>query len=573
MMAQVFSPTKKYLSGDYVYYNGMLYKFISDYGPGVWSSAVVTSPIDSIDDIDSIKQELSDSFAAKTFALNEASLGGYTVVDGLYINIGSSSTKIAQHSKIKLIVFKCKPATKYTFWKNTLTVFRVASGTKATPENTDVVTNIGANQTASTDPITGVTGSNDTYLYLQCWSSADTAEMREVEAHINSLVIKEEPADTESEGGLSDDWITHLNTKIAAINTIQNSLPVSGRSLHFIFFTDYHLETNDRNLEPIIKYLCDHTDAKYIINGGDNFSHPAEATRAAGIERLCQFKSDFPNIWNDINQIIGNHDWSTYEVASEYSEPPAHMLTLSHLANKWLVKNSSPIPNTNEFGDWYFDDDISSVRFILVGINYKANYEAGQIDWIAETLKDTPNDYDVIFVCHRFLSYNSGSGNHYIADANDPFLPHGTTADSRMATIANILTKYTNHQTIVRSGTTYDFTGKTGVVVMALAGHHHWDIVQWFDYTNQVNWYSSHSGTYIPAITVTCDTRSINYVPGLNRQSITQADYEAATKVTRSSLPVTDVRRHAFDDIIVDLDNRNIYLTRIGAGDDTVVAY
>ena len=372
---------------------------------------------------------------------------------------------------------------------------------------------------------------------------------------------------------LSETWKTHLDSKIATINTIQNSLPVSGRSLHFIFFTDYHLETNDRDLEPVLKYLYDNTDAKYIIHGGDAMNHPADETRKSGIERLIQFKDDFKHVWNDMDVIIGNHDWSTYNVASTYSEPPDHMLTLSQLTNKWFTKSGMPVANQSDYGDYFIDDAVSKVRYILMGITYKSNYEASQVDWLAATLLSTPNDYDVLPILHRFLGYNSGSGNRYISDASDPFLPHGTSADSRTAAILNLLTKYTNHQTIVRSGTTYDYTNKTGSVIMVLSGHVHCDLYAWFDYTDQTNWYTSHSGTTIPAIAVTCDSRSIEYISGQNRVPISQSDYEAATKISRSSLPVGDIRRHAFDDIIVDIDNRLIYLTRIGAGDDAVVAF
>ena len=509
-----------------------------------------------------------DLLAHNLYSGAAVTLGAYTVANGVFIK--PETAKINNNSTIKLIVLKCKPDTHYTVWKKTTTILRVASGTKATPENGDSVTLLGVNDDDTTKPVSGFTGASDSYLYIQCWTNAASSSQKDIDKHIFSIVVTE---DAPEEQKLSDTWKTHLDTKIASINSIQNSLPVGKRSLHFIFFTDYHLESNDRDLEPILQYLYDNTDAKYIIHGGDAMNHPAAETRTAGIARLTQFKNDFKHIWDDMDVIIGNHDWSTYNVASTYDSPPSHMLTLSQITNKWFVKGGTPVQNQSVYGDYYMDDDVAKVRYILIGATYKSNFEAGQLDWLAQTLESTPTDYDVLPIFHRFLGYNSGSGIHYITDENDPLFPHGVTADSRSAVITNLLTKFTNHQTIARSGVTYDYTSKTGSVIMALSGHVHCDLYAWFDYTDKVNWYSSHSGTKIPAVAVTCDSRSIDYVPGQNRVPITQAEYEAATKITRSSLSSGDVRRHAFDDVIVDLENRVIYLTRIGAGEDVSIAY
>ena len=119
-------------------------------------------------------------------------LDGYESIPGLYINATSGNiVKQTGTQTLNLLVFPCLPNTKYKIWKATETIMRVSSGSVETPVGGTTGHLLGAHAEASSDAIEGKTGVNDTYLYVQLYTTSDAAALRNVNANVKSLIIIE----------------------------------------------------------------------------------------------------------------------------------------------------------------------------------------------------------------------------------------------------------------------------------------------------------------------------------------------------------------------------------------------
>lgn len=164
--------------------------------------------------------------------------------------------------------------------------------------------------------------------------------------------------------------------------------------------------------------------------------------------------------------------------------------------------------------------------YIFIGCEYSSSVTNESIKYVLETIKNN-NGYDIIVFSHTGLDNGGDNGN--VANITDGF-----------KRITDGIDKFNQKSNYIFDGITYDYSGCTGEVICVFSGHNHVD-------------------------------GCIRTDGGLNVISTTCDAYRAPEGgVERTKGTITE---QAFDVVNIDYENKKIYMTRIGAGEDRVFSY
>lgn len=173
-------------------------------------------------------------------------------------------------------------------------------------------------------------------------------------------------------------------------------------------------------------------------------------------------------------------------------------------------RSDNIIKDINGF-NYYYDDLFSKTRFIFLDYN-----DGTAVNYLTTKAGELTNEWKIIVICHIYMLHETPEG------PIEPS-PQGTQIANAIDTI--------------NSGTGPE-------VVVFLAGHLHQDHI-----------YSTPNGT--PIITINCDAYKDN-------QSAGWGGYQMTLGTTTEQ---------CMDLVNIDYTNRNIYLTRIGVGDNRNTTY
>ena len=287
-----------------------------------------------------------------------------------------------------------------------------------------------------------------------------------------------------------DYYRDQLYTKVNRINELLNTCYANGDA--FIFITDEHYEKNQLNSPTLVKKIADDCRITRVFSGGDT----ANSNHGRWYDLIRKYYK------GKMYSVMGNHEWMDHNTNHHY-----------YTAD---VYNEEQIGNTVEHY-YYVDNRQKKIRYIILNAFDKDDtsipgYNADQLAWFTGDALNVPEGYDIIVFTHLIgtTTTPAPAGQEYPVDATD---------------FRNAMDAYNADNT------------HTGKIICIIQGHKHYDAV----------W---HTTGGIPIITTTCDKNT--------------AYNTVDTWLTERRIAGT-VSEQAFDVMIIDRDNRTIKAVRIGA--------
>lgn len=307
----------------------------------------------------------------------------------------------------------------------------------------------------------------------------------------------------------------HILTKELKIRQNYDKCGVNGDS--FVFITDYHDTSNSGNSINLIRHIMEDSPVGFVCLNGDLIND--KTTKDLGRQSMINVIQKFCYLPTDKFFVtVGNHEFNNAGNSESYRDRQLSIGEVYSIINK---KSETFIRDVDGY-DYYVDNKAQKIRYYFLGSTIGSNPYSGVTKWIAKSLADIENGYSAIIFSH--IGLNSSTNDW----------------ESSFDKIVAILEAYKNHTTYMLDGENYDFSLKEGDVIGIFSGHMHLD--------GAIN---TNAG--IPFISTTCDAYNEEY-----------------GKLTREKDTVTE---QAFDVVQVDRNNRKIYMTRIGAGNDREFSY
>lgn len=327
------------------------------------------------------------------------------------------------------------------------------------------------------------------------------------------------------------------------VRCIQNE-----ESITFAFMTDIHYsrtanhDIRTKRLMNAYREIKEKVKIQKLVFGGDYVNDGTKEYKTDNYEGLKMHLGDEPYF-----PANGNHDDNTvWDLYLESESSTQHLTTeeLREIFYGHLEKNGAKFDEKNPALYYYIDDNTSKLRYVFLDTSdipcrydkngkliYTKQYilavSQRQADWLVnEALAFQEDGWSVVFVAHKFAL-----SNHH---------------DERKIQVVNdILDAYKKGENLNREYGKRDFYVKVDAdfknrkradIIACFAGHHHADIVQY-----------TPSG--IPLIFTGC---TIMYKTGRNDGEISEL---------------------LFDVVTINKDERTIYITRMGTGEDRKVKY
>ena len=330
----------------------------------------------------------------------------------------------------------------------------------------------------------------------------------------------------------------YLPGKITAINN--NRVGLSPNSLEFVWFTDLHLYDVDGNARNglqsvnLCRYVAKNANVTSVYCGGDMVDNRLNdgMTKVGCLEALGKARAYLDPIWNNTNMIIGNHEWN-----DPNGQVATNRLTIGAIIpvtayDSYKHKNASTIFNGKQslYGSYAVDDDNYKVRTIFLGCSNSASLYKAEYEWLAEVLRTTTSGYNVLMMSH-------------IGFAEAP--QTSVALLDRFALVVGMLeaAEQKNAAYSFALGSTtvgpFDFSGCNLSVIACITGHTHFDL-------NMV----TTGGTLV--ISTTADTG-----PGAG-----------SSDGYRNARVLGTITEQAVDVVQIDLNNKKIFMTRIGGSYD-----
>lgn len=380
----------------------------------------------------------------------------------------------------------------------------------------------------------------------------------------------------------------YLDNKIAQI-------PQKGKS--FIYITDTHWDGNQKHSTDLINYIRKRTGIKTVLFGGDVIGNATD--KYAAVKKMASYLNQSKRAFGyDYIPCVGDHDYNTVSVADDadhfvpYSQTETlfvsdlerrnayHFYDASEKLAQFATAGSDDYNEAMAFFHtvYYVDDNEQRVRYIVLntgcGGNFGAMYNifgtAGstllrlQADWLADTLKNTPSNYDVIVLSHKGNTSYSGTNATVInaimygAKVNGIVYPHPSSAQ-----LANVDSWWPNT-------TQYDFSNGNKIGrILAINGHHHGDVLRYFGRLNAETSYATT--TVIQSGSTIIQPDSDGSLPNSCQIPIivTSCDSLGVTESYSPSMTAGTITEQCFD--VITLTDDAVVMTRIGAGDDRIL--
>ena len=308
----------------------------------------------------------------------------------------------------------------------------------------------------------------------------------------------------------------HLTDKITEVRAKEAFSGVNGDE--FIFITDYHMERNANNSPSLIDKIIHQTGAKKIVFGGD--AYDASSTSDLALNKIADFYSMFYENADKILSCIGNHEYNNPASNKPEQQIPNGQVYAS------IVNRNNLIHHSGYTGNYTILNRSNETMYIFIGCEYSSSITNESIKYVLETIK---NNYGYNIIVFSHVGLDNGGDNGNVANITNGF-----------KRITDGIDKFNQKSNYIFDGITYDYSGCTGEVICVFSGHNHVD-------------------------------GCIRTEGGLNVISTTCDAYGAPEGgVVRTKGTITE---QAFDVVNIDYENKKIYMTRIGAGEDRVFSY
>ena len=240
-------------------------------------------------------------------------------------------------------------------------------------------------------------------------------------------------------------WMNHLTAKEAAINDLNVTL-TSGES--FIFFTDYHQNTNNGKSSALMRHIVDHTSIRDVIYGGDTTDGGLLPNTAASLAVLRKFANEFREL--KIKPTRGNHDCepSAYQTFNQISDAAWYDLMLRPI-EKEIVSDNKPY--------FYFDNENQKIRHIIMdsgGMNDMLT--SAQLTWMKGLLTELSSEWTVFIYQHMVVEKTNGEQTvHLITRGTETLNAIGDVYEQLNCTIGAIIAGHCHVDAVLE--TDYNF--------------------------------------------------------------------------------------------------------------------
>lgn len=341
---------------------------------------------------------------------------------------------------------------------------------------------------------------------------------------INDVVIKYTAADQSVEGNpIGSYWNAELEATIESVKA--NREDASSYLSEFFFITDTHWTSNAQYSPALINYLADKLDAYHVVFGGDVIVRYQE-TKQAGLNEINSFYNALEG-YSKIGEklkiftTLGNHDRngsSNQPNRNErLTEQEAYDAYLKRVEGWGVTEKGNPNHS-------YYDDAANKVRYVqfyFAGSQYgmmEDGYVDSSFEWAAEKIKELDSDWTVVLFTHGYFCGSEGTENEI------------TEKDLEIQK-----------------------------KVLDLKAEADADIAIWI---------TGHNHEYRNVVLTSSDGQTSLRLISLNADAYTHSNSGASYKMKLGS-----ISEQSFNFIQVDPINKNVYLTRVGAGNDPDMVY
>lgn len=346
-------------------------------------------------------------------------------------------------------------------------------------------------------------------LFVHHFNSCNSGLLVDYYEYRMSLVMKTR------ENRIPDYYKTHMEEKTLQI--LRNMMSCGRHGETFIFISDIHWESNDKNSPLLIKYLLNKVNINTILCGGDLINQGDKDLMARTLSE-CVRQFTFPNMFFPC--AFGNHD----DNSNPYEFTEERVMSKGEVYALMFKQCDNHVSRLSDSGfTFYFDNAESKTRFIFFNTGTNGTVtDKSEFDAISSAMLSAPEGYSLILVCHWL--YDNG----WFQIKTD---------------IGNLVDAYNSKSSVTISTVsgTYNFSGAKGKCVGIFSGHMHKDV-------------SATTTNGIPIILTDSDN-------GIRSEN-TDYPYVKGT-----------ITEQAFDVVTIDYVNRTIKCVRIGRGADREFTY
>lgn len=321
---------------------------------------------------------------------------------------------------------------------------------------------------------------------------------------------------------LPEYYVSHLYTKLNEINSAICKQTIDDfYGAGYVYITDVHAPSNTWTFLPLIERIKALTNAKTLINCGDNVRALGSVDNLLADLREVMNKT-YSVFGKEMMYVLGNHDF----IISDSDTWGQNMKTIP-LASTYQI-NLSPLGVTTRKMYYYVDDDVALIRHII--IDFTDVQKKAFVNWLNDAFKTAKENYHFALYMHWNVFEKDGT----ISDAKYQYLVDWVSAIQGKKPFSKTITCTDGTVTVNE-----DYTNTTHAVCYFANGHQHLDSM-----------FKVNGVTYF---TTDCC-----------------ANYNDNGVVNRVAGTTTDT---AFDVICLNVKLRAVTLVRVGAGANRSFTY
>ena len=357
---------------------------------------------------------------------------------------------------------------------------------------------------------------------------------------------------------ISADWFQEIQQSCETMNALD--LPDASSVVKFMFVSDIHVDPDPstsytKNLGKVCAEIMRASGIPLLATGGDNCTQSSGFMPSVFEENMKVVLSQLSPIPpRNILLAVGNHDGATGSAYDGNGDKVYYRFQLNNAERSEVFFGWQRESNQNKKFDsdgtyYYMDDPDTKTRYIVLNsfwsqwegneegfvkdiqhsFMHAAIFGSQQLTWFAEEALDMPPEYGAVIITH------------FAQDAKDfPVFKGIVDAFSTQTTYRG---QYVGDQDWQSTDIAVNYEDAYGEIIAVFQGHRHMD------------------ATY----------DAFDRVPCI---STTTAGAHWAVKDENAPNRVKDTASEfAADAVVIDRENRKIYLTRIGVGEDRVIDY
>lgn len=338
-------------------------------------------------------------------------------------------------------------------------------------------------------------------------------------------------------------WTAELNQ---SINSVLSKERMYGSMAKFIFMTDSHWKSNAQRSPALIGHLSQRLNIPYTIFGGDAITSHHD-TQESAIAELTDFYSQFDG---KLLSTTGNHDWNTENNMNALS-----FLSESQLFDLMYQKQTSFAVTENNGKCAYIDDRKNKIRYISFYFDTRLDIEPFVSWWVDNHIQELPEGWTVMMFSHAYYRASRlGAEVNTIPGAKE-YADHLLELQTMVkADIAAWMVGHCHRN--LSSLLTYQGEKADGALIVsedpavsATGGATDGDI------SNPGDGSQLKKDSTLLVVSSNCDT------------------YKQSTPWGGDSMKLGTDTEQAFEIVQIDTRKRQLYLTRVGAGNDRSFRY